>query len=175
MTNGSQVTHAISVCCLLHLHHYSERGTNPLVLKLVLGVPVAGDVKSCGWTRELPIANGRAVDWHPWARELSCALEREHHHASGMRVLTFPSLHHRWPFWYAPLQGGAGAPLPAVLCCLGRISWEHLAEYSQGTSMLALGKTPCAPVIVTYSGKTWRQHEVEEESVSCSFRNAWSQ
>lgn len=130
MTNGSQVTHALSVCCLLHLCRYSERGTEPLVLKLVLGVPVAEHVKSCEWTQmnsPLPMAELWTGTLEPGS--FPVPPEKEHHHANGMRVLTFPSLHHLWPFWYTPPQWGhLSQPSCAAQCSfrqdfMGTFGW----------------------------------------------------
>ena len=86
-------------------------------------------------------------------------LEKGAPSCKGMRVLTFASSHQPWPLWYTPLWRGAGAPLLAVLCHLvqlQRISWEHWAEYSQGMSMPALGKTPCASVLIRETGDSTR-------------------
>lgn len=56
---------------------------------------MAEDVKSCEWTQmnsPLPVAELQTGTLEPGS--FPVRLEKEHHHARGMRVLTFPSLHH---------------------------------------------------------------------------------
>lgn len=91
VTNGSPATHAISLCSVLHLRYCSQWGTKPVVLELHVGVPAGGTQLNS------PLPNR--------ARGFSVPLEKEHHHAHGMRVLTLPS--------HLP----EAASLPAVPCC----------------------------------------------------------
>lgn len=104
-------------------------------------------------TDEQPIASGRAADWHPRARELSCALGEGAPSCTWYESAHLPLIAPPLTFLIytsAERSRGTSPSCPVLLSAASdRVSWERLAEYSQGMSKLALGKTPCAPVIVT--------------------------
>lgn len=98
-------------------------------------------------TDELPIANGTL---EPGSSPVPCG--------EGASSCKWDESAHL-PL-VAPLRtfwihiSAVGAPLPVVLCCSVQFQagfhgniWLNIP--SQGMSRLALGKTPCAPVVVT--------------------------
>lgn len=142
MRNSFQVPYAVSLLSAAPALHFWVWNRTPLVLELILEVPVAGDMKS--WERAqrnspLPMAELQTGTLEP--ESFPVPLEKEHPHANGARVLTFPSLHRLWP---TPLQRGAGTPLE--LSCAAQHSFRQGFMGSSGWILRGYVRPPCAPL-----------------------------
>lgn len=118
MTNDSQVTHAVSLSCLLHQCGCPQCGTEPLALKLVLGVlmvGMSGAIRGHIWRAHCQWQSFRLV-----TKELFCALRRS---TSSCKWDVSAHLSSP-PLTMLPCPQRSGAPLPAVLC------YEWLAWYN---------------------------------------------